>query len=186
MAINKESLITIKRQEISRLIKKIAKKDLNALELLYEKTRHSVYGLSISILKDHSKAEDIMQDVYIKILDKAETYKNEKSPMSWIFKITKNLCLMEIRKSRNKDVNIDEFYDIKDNENTYKNLEDKMILKRMLRVLTAEERQIVVMYTMVGMKHKEIAKELSMPISTVLSKYSRSLKKLKEEENEII
>lgn len=64
-------------------------------------------------------------------------------------------------------------------ENDNISSEDNMILSECLNTLSEEERRIVVMHAVSGMKHKEIAEFLNMPLSTVLSKYNRSLKKLK-------
>ena len=58
--------------------------------------------------------------------------------------------------------------------------EDRMMLAALLRLLTEEERQIVVLHAVSGMKHREIAALLKMNLSTVLSKYNRALKKLRE------
>lgn len=54
------------------------------------------------------------------------------------------------------------------------------MLTEVLQTLAEDERQIVVLHTVSGLKHREIAEFLKMPLSTVLSKYNRSLKKLNE------
>ena len=58
--------------------------------------------------------------------------------------------------------------------------EDKMILAECLRNLSDEERRIVLLHTVSGFKHREIAKFLELPLSTVLSKHNRALKKLRK------
>ena len=64
--------------------------------------------------------------------------------------------------------------------------ENKMVLNKAMKVLTSEESSIVVMHCVTGLKHREIAEILSLPLSTVLSKYNRALKKLREELKEVI
>ena len=59
-------------------------------------------------------------------------------------------------------------------------VEDSMIIKECLTVLNDDERQIVVLHAVSGYKHKDIADFMEMPLPTVLSKYNRALKKLKE------
>ena len=56
---------------------------------------------------------------------------------------------------------------------------DKLVLYGALKILKEEERQIVLLHTTAGLKHREIAADLGMPLATVLSKYSRAMKKLK-------
>ena len=59
-------------------------------------------------------------------------------------------------------------------------LETRMWLKQLFRVLNDEERQIIVMHVVTGMKHREIADQMNKPLGTVLSKYNRGLRKLKK------
>ena len=59
-------------------------------------------------------------------------------------------------------------------------VEDSMIIKECLTILSDDERQIVVLHAVSGYKHKDIADLMEMPLPTVLSKYNRALKKLKE------
>ena len=58
--------------------------------------------------------------------------------------------------------------------------EDKIIISECLNTLSDSERQIIVLHAVAGMKHREIAELTGLPVSTVLSKYSRALKKLKK------
>ena len=58
---------------------------------------------------------------------------------------------------------------------------DKVILQDALNTLDFEERQIVILHSLTGMKHREIAEILDLPTGTVLSKYNRSIKKLRRE-----
>ena len=58
--------------------------------------------------------------------------------------------------------------------------EDRVILSECLRSLSDEERQIVMLHAVSGFKHREIAGLLEMPLSTVLSKYNRAMKKLRK------
>ena len=58
---------------------------------------------------------------------------------------------------------------------------DRMILAKAFAILEFEERQIVILHALTGMKHREIAELLDVPIGTVLSKHNRSLAKMKKE-----
>ena len=60
------------------------------------------------------------------------------------------------------------------------NLADAMVLKSALEILKEDERQIVLLHASAGLKHREIAADLQMPLATVLSKYNRAIKKLKQ------
>ena len=55
-----------------------------------------------------------------------------------------------------------------------------MVLEAAFHVLNQEERQIVILHAVSGLKHKEISQIMKRPLSTVLSKYNRAIKKLKK------
>ena len=57
--------------------------------------------------------------------------------------------------------------------------DDRIVLEGVLSLLSQEEREIIMLYAVSGMKHKEIAESLGLKLSTTLSKYHRALKKLK-------
>ena len=58
--------------------------------------------------------------------------------------------------------------------------EDRTVLTAALSTLSDEERQIIMLHVTAGLKHREIAQLLELPLSTVLSKYRRALSKLKQ------
>ncbi len=58
--------------------------------------------------------------------------------------------------------------------------EDKALIQTCMESLSDEERQILVLHAVAGFKHREIAKILGLKLSTVLSKYHRAIKKMKE------
>jgi len=165
-----------------QLMKKVANKEGASFEKLYKLTSPAVFGLAYSIVGNQVDAEDIVQEVYISIYEKAHQYQSRGKAMAWIFTIARNHSLIRIRdRQKRSHQNLDDIYDISiedDIENIYHN---ETLIKTILNILNEDERQIVVMHAMSNMKHKDIAKLLDMPISTVLSKYKRGLSKLRKE-----
>lgn len=70
------------------------------LRELYEKYGSSVYGRCVFLLRDRSKAEDAMQDVFAKALEHHEGFRAEASPLTWLMKITTHHCLNLLRAER--------------------------------------------------------------------------------------
>ena len=64
------------------------------------------------------------------------------------------------------------------------NILDRIVLQEALSKLDFEERQIVILHSLTGLKHREIGEILELPVGTVLSKYNRSIKKLKKQMDE--
>lgn len=159
----------------------IASGDSDAFSEFYNQTKTAVYSFAMSILKNPHDAEDIMQDAYIKIHANACSYKPEGKPLAWVFTIVRNLCLMHLRSKKNKDAGFIDELDYENPENFAKNVEDGAIIAAAMKALGDEERQIVIMHAVSGMKHREIGEMLGIPLSTVLSKYNRALAKLKNQ-----
>lgn len=162
------------------LIAQMAKEDVTALEEFYEQTKTSVYGFSLSILKNSFLAEDVMQDTFLKVYHNADAYKPMGKPMAWVLTIVRNLSLMKIRSNKSSDYIPIEDISISDDNDDIQAATDREILYTAFQVLNEEEREIVVLHAVSGLKHREIADVMQIPISTVLSKYRRALTKLKK------
>ena len=100
--------------------------------------------------------------------------------MPWIFTITRNLCLMRLRANHRTEELGDEHADIADPENVFSSLEDRQVLKAAMTALSDDERQIIMLHAVGGLKHREIAELLQIPLSTALSRYHRSLQKMRQ------
>lgn len=157
-------------------LKEIVNGNKDALSSFYNDTKTSVYGYILSIVKNKSLAEEVLQDTYIKIWENAYLYKNDSKPMAWVFTIAKNNSLMKIRKEKHhQDIDdLKEVLSIKSNKS-----DDRLLLSYLFKDIKDEERQIIILHLVSGFKHKEIAKMMELPLGTVLSKYKRTIEKLK-------
>ena len=164
----------------------VADGNKQAFTKLYCMAGESVYAYALSILKNPTDAEDVLQDTFLKIRAAAHLYKPMGKPLAWVLTITRNICLMKLRQKKNLSVfpleNVDEPAEL----NQIADLEDRLVLQTALRTLAEDECQIIILHAVTGWKHREIAQQLGMPLSTVLSKYRRGLKKLQAELEEIL
>lgn len=151
--------------------------DKSALELLYRETSAGVYSFALSLLKNREDAEDVLQEVYLSVYKSADRYHPRGKPMEWLMTVTRNLCYSRLRSRRTHEEIL---------ENTAVDYgaigaaEDRMMLFDSLNRLTDDERQIVILHAVSGLRHREIAAVLGIPLSTVSSKYNRSLGKLRK------
>lgn len=159
-------------------IYEIAGGNKNALAELYEKTQSLVYGFALSICKNPYNAEDILQDVYVQIWNAAGQYNSEGKPLAWIFTITKNMALHCLRQQNKTIPVIDEELQSYFKEHEELKVDDKIMLEGLLEKLCDDERQIIILHALWGLKHREIANLLQKSLPTVLSKYNRAIKKL--------
>ena len=98
--------------------------------------------------------------------------------MAWIITIARNLCLQRLREHKRFSDLPEENWEPYLRSQEGISGEDRLILQECMQHLTDEERQIVVLHAVAGFKHREIASVLRMPLSTILSKYNRSIKKI--------
>ncbi|MCC8123785.1 MAG: RNA polymerase sigma factor [Oscillospiraceae bacterium] len=161
------------------LILRISSGDTEALEALYMQTKSAVFGFTLSILHNWQNAEDVLQDVYLRIWDAAASYHPQGKPMAWILTITRNLSLMKLRDRERQHFSLIEQVDSLTDEDVIDDRLNRVLIQTALDALAEEEREIVVLHALSGLKHREIADLLALPLSTVLSKYRRALAKLK-------
>lgn len=160
----------------------IASGNTKYLEYLYNETKTIVFGYAFSILKNISDSEDVMQDVYVNIYKNASSYSSKSKPLAWIITITRNLCLEKIR--RKKKLLFDDITSVEHLLSKKDISYDKVLLKTILEELNEEERQIIVLNTLCGFTFLEISKMLELKLSTVLSKYNRTIKKVRNKYKE--
>lgn len=169
------------RRELDRLLLAVAGGDREAFSCLYEAARGAVYAAALGILGHPQEAQDVTQDAFVRIWESAPSYRSQGSPMAWMLTVTRNLALMALRRSaRQGELTEEEWAAIPDRDGTAAAL-DRLVLREALTVLDEEERQIILLHAVSGLKHRETARLLEMPLSTVLSKYQRGLKKLRKQ-----
>jgi len=169
------------------IILKIAEQDKSALSNLYSATKNAVYCFALSILRNREAAQDVMQETYIQVWKSAPSYKpTQKDPLPWILGIAKHLAYAELRNGQHYADIGDSLSEIEDSRSCFADCENKILTNALLSKLNDKERQIVVLHIMAGLKHREIAGLMGLPLSTVLNKYSRSLKKLEKLAGDIL
>ena len=167
------------RHKLQQLLLHIAGGERDALAELYQRTRTAVYGLALSYLKNAQDAQDLTQDVYVQVWDCAEQYRPTGSPMGWLLTVCRNLCLMRLRREEHHAALSEEEWDAIPAQECGLDADERTLLQGALARLADEERRIVLLHAVTGMKHREIAALLELPLPTVLSKYHRALKKMR-------
>ncbi len=179
MLINAQKAEDPDRERIDSLLSRIKDGDRHAMELLYRCTAKNVYGYALSMLKSTADAEDVLHDCYVQVFQKARFYRSEGKPMAWILTIVKNLCRDAMRKRKKTDPLPDGDWVAELAEQKHLSNDERLLLDECMKRLSDEERMIIVQHAVIGFKHQEIADDLDLPLSTVLSKYRRALMKLR-------
>lgn len=166
------------REEMENCMMELSAGNTAAMEPLYRIANPSVYAFALSLLKSSHDAEEIAQECFVRVYLGAAGYRPQGKPMAWLITITRNLCMEKLREQGKRSDIPEEDWD-KYLEQTPASPEDRLVLEQCLKALDDSERQVVILHAVGGMKHRETAELLGLPLATVLSKYSRAIKKLK-------
>lgn len=180
MTIDTEN-IESRDERLDSYLKAIAEGDNGAFAKLYEETHSAVFGFALSILKHQHDAEDAAQNTFVVLYTSATAYEAKGKPMAYIFTVTRNICLMKLREAKKTAAApVEDYAELAFEDDHSLSTEDKVVLQTVLSVLSDDDLQIVMLHALAGMKFREIAHLLDFSISTVLSKYHRSMAKLKK------
>ncbi len=172
-------MTTTENEALSRLLTRVAAGEQEALAALYCRTRTAVYGLALSYLKNAHDAQDLTQDVFVQVWERAWQYRPGGSAMGWLLSVCRSLCLMHLRREGRHETLSDEQWDAIPAEDTALGVHERLVLQHALSGLGDEERRIVLLHAVTGLRHREIAALERLPLATVLSKYHRALKKMR-------
>lgn len=159
-------------------IKRIAGGDKSALTVFYQHVQTPVFAYALSLVKNRSDAEDVLHDTVLEVWRSASKYESMGKPMAWVLTIARNLCFKKLREqAKTADDPLElaaEYIPVGDDLTP----EDKSMLRLCMESLSDDERETVILHAVAGFKHREIAKMLGQPLSTILSRYNRAIKKL--------
>ena len=177
--------------EESILIEKICSGDKNAFRQLFEKYTQKIFFLSLNLTGNHQDAEDLSQEVFIKVYKNIKQFKGEAALGSWLYRITLNTYLNKINRKafniipKSQDINTVNLSNTGlDRENPERSTQSVFIQKHIneaLQKLSKKERTVFVLRHYNGLPLKEIAQQLNVRTGTIKSTLFRSLKKLQKE-----
>jgi len=157
---------------------------------LFTKYKNDIYNYSLYMIGNRFDAEDVVQNVLIKIWENIDKF-NILAAKGWIIKTTHNLCIDELRKRKRSfkneiaiDDNFDEMYNEQCKSLIDSEINDKILneqIKMKINLLPANLKSVFVLYEMQGFKYKEISKALDIPLNSVKVYLLRARKKLQEE-----
>ena len=152
---------------------KLLNGDKSAFEYIYKELKTPVYTIIYRIVQSRELAEDIMQDVFVKIYS-APPAQEVKNLRAWVFSIAHNAAIDALRKQR-EHCDIDET----EQNGSVNDLAQSMDIEKALSSLPCEEREILSLHLNAGLGFAEIADIMSLSLSAVYRRYRRALKTMK-------
>lgn len=167
--------------ELCNLLNRIKSGDKDALTELWYITKDGVYTFIYSIFYDKQLAEDVVQETFISIYNNARHFEKNGNAKAWIYTIARNNAITMLRKKTFTIMNEETLEQVPSKADMINNINNKIDLNSMLSCLSEVERSIIILHVVIGLKHYEIAKILSLPLGTIYRKYSTSIKKIKKQ-----
>ncbi|WAC03921.1 sigma-70 family RNA polymerase sigma factor [Lacinutrix neustonica] len=166
-------------------ITKVLEGDSHAFAVLVDRYKDLVFTLALTMTKNREEAEEVAQDVFIKIYKHLATFKGDSKFSTWIYKVTYNTCLDRIKKLKRlqNTIAIDAFteHEIKTIDNALFAMEIKErndTIQNCLNALPAEDRFMLTWFYYEDQSLDEIAKVMDIKPNHVKVKLFRSRKKL--------
>lgn len=155
----------------------LASGDLDKAAVLYERYKRAVLGYFYRNSIKHDYAEDLMQQVFFRVINYRNSFNEGYTFKPWLFRIARNVLNDHFQKNKNVFSEIQE--DIEDEVNDQQE-EQERDLKRALQKLPAEYREVIMLSRYEELKYDEIAELLQISVSLVKVRVHRGLKILRE------
>lgn len=171
-------------RDLVPVIDAIASGDHGALALLYRRTSAKLYGICAHLLGNSGEAEDVLQDVYVTVWQKAAQFDADKaSPITWLAILARNKAIDRLRRNRLPTTGLDAAENVADTGASAFELVERdgenVRLSRCLDELEAKHRDMIRSAFMDGKTYPELAKGAAVPLGTMKSWIRRSLIKLR-------
>jgi RNA polymerase sigma-70 factor (ECF subfamily) len=172
------------------LLARVAKRERAAFEQLYARYVNILYATAMKFLKEDADAQDVVQDVFIQIWDKAKLYDPAKGkPLTWALTLTRNRSIDRIRAIQRrtrlrddfeKETVVDESAGLREALSGVDASETSQILRDAVGRLSPEQRKVIELAFFGGLTQSEVADRLGEPLGTIKARARRGLMKLKE------
>ena len=171
-------------ESLANLLIRVAKEDRSAFSELYEATYRKLFGIVYRILKNQAVSEEVLQEVYLKIWDKASSFDaNLASPITWMATIARNRTIDEVRKNQlpSSDTDVDFDLIVDDSmapDDSFSKSRDLLKLESCLAGLESPRAQMIKAAYLDGCSRQELAERFEQPLGTIKTWLHRSIKQL--------
>lgn len=173
----------------AELLARIARGDFEAFGALYDLHAAVLFGLALRILRDHATAEEVLQDVFCQIWEKAGAYDPKLGkPLTWAVTLTRNKAVDRLRSANRRALLFDPGTEaevaaeniLPEARNSVLSHETARMVHAALASLAQDQRQAIEMAFFGGLTQTEIAAALNQPLGTVKARIRRGMLQLRE------
>ena len=154
------------------LLPLLLRKEERAFTQLYDMYSKSLFSIITNLVKDREEAEDVLQEVFVKIWKNIDTYNQSKGRLyTWMLNITRNTAIDKLRSkgynNSQKNLSSDNFVHLLDDSNKLTNKIDSIGLRDFVNKLKPKCIQLIDLLFFKGFTQQEASDELAIPLGTV-------------------
>ncbi len=164
------------------IVELLGERDEKAISLLYDNYANTLYGVAYKVVKDEELAEDVVQESFIKIWKKADSYDPTKAKLfTWLFRITRNTAIDKLRSlstKTDKEIQIDvsDVYNLGEKSISPEHIDVKQHLDK----IEPKYRIVLEALFFEGMTQQEASEELDIPLGTIKSRLKIGLREMRK------
>lgn len=168
------------------LMARVSAGELAQLAALFERHHRALFRYFVSMQRDRELAEDLVQDVFFRMLRYRTSYDSEQSFTAWMYQIARRAGLDRARKQRGEVIGIEEFLDrppvstAPGPEERAAHGQNLALLRRAMDLLPPDKREILVLSRFQEMKYEDIAAVLGCEVGTVKVRVYRAIRALEQ------
>ena len=156
--------------------------DVKAFEELYREHEGRVFAVCLRMIANTSRAEELTQDVFVRVWEMLGTFRGESAFSSWLHRVAVNVVLVNIRSQQRYQQRVTTVDDLEsyDRENSLSRPGESIDLETAMTRLPKQARAIFVLHDIEGYRHEEIAKSMGLAVGTTKAQLHRARKLLRE------
>ncbi|WP_299256801.1 sigma-70 family RNA polymerase sigma factor [uncultured Aquimarina sp.] len=169
----------------NELIIQLQQKNEKAFQRIYEMYAENIFGVIYTILRDETLSEEVLQDVFVKVWNKADSYSEKKGRFfTWILNIARNAAIDKTRsvafKNSQQNQTADYFVDILEEKSNFSSKMDAIGIKKYIDILEPICKKVIDLLFFKGFTQKEASEELDIPLGTIKTRNRICINKLRE------
>lgn len=173
-----------------QLYERVQSNDKDALKILYRKYEKFLYTYAYKMTSDFSLAEEVVQDVFLKVWQKKDAYKRDRGAFAtWLIILTRNSAIDQLRKKKVEMHEYDERDSMTDSDkNQFSPIElkvladeDASVINKAIGNLNEEQQKIIKLFYFKAFSQSQIASEMKIPLGTVKSRLRLAVQHLKRD-----
>jgi RNA polymerase sigma-70 factor, ECF subfamily len=165
------------KKKVNALFKELGGGNWEALEMLYDECARTLYGYAFVHLRNREDSEDVVQEVFVKLMKTKAALKDVKNPQAYLLSMT-HRAVVDLRRRPSDSPLDDEVMDVRDNGQVP--VAEKIAINQAMCALSPEQRAAVYLKEVEGMSFHEIGSVTGTNLFTAASRYRLGLGRLKK------